>query len=520
MEYFKPYEGEQPYIFISYAHRDSDAVMKVVSDMHDRGYRLWYDEGIEVGSEWPECIAEHLTKANLIIAFVSNAYMASDNCRREMHYSLSKRKKIINVFLEDTQMTPGMEMQIGNIFALMKQFMSEEEFYRKLYGAPLLNSEDFTAVQGETETRPAAAKNRAKAELEHRKAELELRRTEMKLQKEEARLKRRRNRKRRLTVFFIILFLLLAGIVALGIVGYATGWAERLLIKPVVVSALPNDTEAQFTEPVFENAARKFTGISEGAIKVSDLAGLTKLYIYGDNYYFSPEDGPASAAAEGTLKDLSDLKYFTHLDVLYIADEPLSSVDSIPACDIEELSLINCKVSSLEGISDLPRLRTLVTDGCPVTDLGDINRCLSLKKLSLIGSDIPDYTTLKPLVKLAEFATSSSAIDEMYTVCHIGSLTSVSLYDCDLRGAFFRAYDRERGLVSLKLINCQLDSTANVEDFSGLTELTLRNTGANLDWSGLTELSALRTVYVSADMQQSMEAALRGSGAQVMVIER
>ena len=144
MRYFKPYEGDKPYIFISYAHADSDAVMSVVTHMHDRGYRIWYDEGIEVGSEWPECIASHLTGAQLVIAFISNSYMRSDNCRREMHYALSKRIRIINVFIENTDMTPGMEMQIGSIFALMRHNMSDEEFYGKLYSAPLLDAELFS----------------------------------------------------------------------------------------------------------------------------------------------------------------------------------------------------------------------------------------------------------------------------------------------------------------------------------------------------------------------------------------
>ena len=139
MNYFNPYEGTEPYIFVSYAHSDSKAVMEVLSDMHARGYRIWYDEGIEVGSEWPECIAQHLRDAHLVLAFISGSYMKSDNCRREMHYALMKRIKVINIFLESTEMTPGMEMQIGNIFALMKYCMPEALFYEKLYSAPLLD---------------------------------------------------------------------------------------------------------------------------------------------------------------------------------------------------------------------------------------------------------------------------------------------------------------------------------------------------------------------------------------------
>ena len=131
---FKPYEGSEPYIFISYAHADDDRVLPVVEDLYRRGYKVWYDEGIEVGSEWQECIAAHLMQAKLVIAFISNAYIKSDNCRREMHYALTKKIKTINVFLEETELSPGMEMQIGNIFALMKYtFPSEEYFYEKLY---------------------------------------------------------------------------------------------------------------------------------------------------------------------------------------------------------------------------------------------------------------------------------------------------------------------------------------------------------------------------------------------------
>ena len=139
-EYFKPYEGDKPYIFVSYAHADNDKVLPILSDMHRRGYNIWYDEGIEVGSEWQECIASHLADAHLVVAFISNAYMRSDNCRRELHYAQSKKIKTINIFVEQTQLTPGIELQIGNIFALMKYTypMNSTPFVRQ-YGILLTN---------------------------------------------------------------------------------------------------------------------------------------------------------------------------------------------------------------------------------------------------------------------------------------------------------------------------------------------------------------------------------------------
>ena len=135
MNGLKPYKGNEPYIFISYAHADDQAVGNVLENMEKNGVRFWYDDGIEVGSEWPEYIAERLASANMMIAFVSNAYAMSNNCRKEMHYAVSRGIKIINIFLEEADITPGMLLQIGNIFALMKYRMEEHEFYERLYQA-------------------------------------------------------------------------------------------------------------------------------------------------------------------------------------------------------------------------------------------------------------------------------------------------------------------------------------------------------------------------------------------------
>ena len=97
----RPYEGTQPYIFVSYAHKNDAAVLEIIGTLQSRGFRVWYDEGIEAGSEWPESIASHLERAQLVLAFLSPAYLQSDNCRKEMHYALTKKKPVIIHFLGD-----------------------------------------------------------------------------------------------------------------------------------------------------------------------------------------------------------------------------------------------------------------------------------------------------------------------------------------------------------------------------------------------------------------------------------
>ena len=66
------YEGREPYIFVSYAHKDSDKVVKIIEKLVEEGYRVWYDDGIAPGSEWPENIAQHLDGCAVFMAFISN----------------------------------------------------------------------------------------------------------------------------------------------------------------------------------------------------------------------------------------------------------------------------------------------------------------------------------------------------------------------------------------------------------------------------------------------------------------
>lgn len=150
---------EKPYVFISYAHRDSDKVLPCIDAMRRSGIDLWYDEGIEAGSEWPEFIAEKVVNCTKFVLFISDAYLQSQNCKRELNFAISRKKDILSIFLEDVNLSPGVEMQLGTYQAIYRnRFESAEAFHNSLcregYFNPCRSGAASQATQ-QPETNPA-----------------------------------------------------------------------------------------------------------------------------------------------------------------------------------------------------------------------------------------------------------------------------------------------------------------------------------------------------------------------------
>lgn len=135
------YEGNRPYIFVSYAHKDSREVFDLIEKLSARGYRIWYDEGIEPGSEWPENIANHLLRADMVMAMITNDSMDSVNCRREINYALSKNKPFLAVVLEKTEIPAGMELQLSSQQSVLRyNFKEETRFLDKIESCSYMDS--------------------------------------------------------------------------------------------------------------------------------------------------------------------------------------------------------------------------------------------------------------------------------------------------------------------------------------------------------------------------------------------
>lgn len=145
------YEGKKEYIFVSYAHKDSEIVLPIIEQLYEQKYRVWYDEGISPGSEWPQNIADHLNGAAAVIIFVSQNSLDSKNCQNEVSRAAASDKILIeyklgtqNQVIPDKKIDDGSCSLVSNEEELLKsipeQFIGdgsgyERQIVRNKYGA-------------------------------------------------------------------------------------------------------------------------------------------------------------------------------------------------------------------------------------------------------------------------------------------------------------------------------------------------------------------------------------------------
>ena len=135
------YEGKKPYLFVSYAHLDSAKVLPVVNKLFDKKYRVWYDEGIAPGSEWPKNIADHLSGAEAVIVFVSENSLASPNCENEVVRAAEGGTQIFRYSLDGSthpKLTEENSIAVGSaddlIAAIPEQYIGDGTGYERNIG--------------------------------------------------------------------------------------------------------------------------------------------------------------------------------------------------------------------------------------------------------------------------------------------------------------------------------------------------------------------------------------------------
>ncbi len=133
----------QPYIFASYAHKDNDTVLPIIHAMQKDGFRVWYDSGIEVGTEWPAYIEKMVIGCRVFIIFLSDNAVDSSNCRKEINLAAEMGKKVL-VLQMDEQIDYkeyGMRLQLNTYQKLyVCRFAERKKLLAALHEASILHS--------------------------------------------------------------------------------------------------------------------------------------------------------------------------------------------------------------------------------------------------------------------------------------------------------------------------------------------------------------------------------------------
>ncbi len=392
-EFFTPYEGKRPYLFISYSHRNSREVLETITLLHQRRVRLWYDEGIPAGNDWPKNIETHMRCSAMVLFFLSKTALSSPNCLSEIETAVELGKPVLCFTLDDSQPE-------GRWAELMKNCL------------PLPT--------------PSDANARADAVTGHRL----LRRT----------FYRRWTERLPRGLFGFLLSLLLFGTALVGGYGLYAGWFDRIITEVTAPAPTPRPTAApspaptptpsptptstseatatpaptpsfpsdvyrvKFPDEQQQTAVLAMLGRSRDKnrdVELPELAAVTELYMAGNlskaDIVHTAFDHQGACLVngvpvpEGMVKDLSVIGRMAYLEKLALVLQPLSNVSALNGLVmLNELYLSGDRsLKSLQSLTYLPRLQTLHLEHSGVKDLSSLLSLPSLQTVTVSADMLP-----------------------------------------------------------------------------------------------------------------------------------
>lgn len=111
---FEAYTGNEPYLFVSYSHRDTEKVYPILDALYDRKYRIWYDESCENGNDFRDELRHRIEDAEAVLLFVSEYSMTSPFCGMEIIVARENGKRLYPIYLDNTVVPPAFQILLAN----------------------------------------------------------------------------------------------------------------------------------------------------------------------------------------------------------------------------------------------------------------------------------------------------------------------------------------------------------------------------------------------------------------------
>ncbi len=111
---FEAYTGNEPYLFISYSHKDVATVYPILDALYDRKYRIWYDESCENGNDFRDELRHRIEGAEAVVLFVSQASMESPYCGMEIIVARENGKRLFPIYIDNVTVPPAFQILLAN----------------------------------------------------------------------------------------------------------------------------------------------------------------------------------------------------------------------------------------------------------------------------------------------------------------------------------------------------------------------------------------------------------------------
>ena len=102
-------DEEKPNIFISYSHKDRDTILEIIKGLYEKGWRIWYDEGLTVGDSYDKTLYEHVENCSAFLLFITENSVNSNYIKiNEIPWAKKFNKPIIKCIVNE-----GQDIEIG-----------------------------------------------------------------------------------------------------------------------------------------------------------------------------------------------------------------------------------------------------------------------------------------------------------------------------------------------------------------------------------------------------------------------
>ena len=129
---FEAYEGDEPYIFVSYKHADWKLVYPVISRLHDAGFNIWYDANLTKGKYYDIEIADHIGKASLFVTFITEEVVKysrdqDDYLVKELSVAIDEKIDRFPIFLEDVRLSGFFQVHYAGMQSIFRHEYGDDE---------------------------------------------------------------------------------------------------------------------------------------------------------------------------------------------------------------------------------------------------------------------------------------------------------------------------------------------------------------------------------------------------------